>query len=368
MHVTTMPMPATPDSLRGMRSLIGRCHLHPLVDYGLIGGAITLPIFSVLYFFPELKPTDRQLLWFVFLFINGTHFAASTVRLYTKPGATREFPFLSWGFPVICLAIAGMGLYWPVVGNNLTALYFTWSPYHYAAQTYGLAVMYAMRSGGRLDARDKTHLRWVCLVPFLYALFTATEGGLAWFIPRETLAAIPALSMAYAALVALLSLAVFALPFSLFWMLHRLRGKNVPLITVLLPLTNGIWWVATDYPTAWWWAAMFHSIQYLLIVVVMHVNEQMARPELARDNALHHPMFHAGVFYGISLLLGAFLFFGVPAGYIGLGFGAAESFWMFAVVINLHHFIVDGFIWRNKAGTPRPPMTTSPLERVPEAV
>jgi hypothetical protein len=347
MHVAAIPVSGAPHPSGAARAWIGRCFLHPAIDYAFVGGAITIPIFIAVYFFPGLTPSNGEITLRSFLLINGSHFAASTLRLYTKPRARRDFPFLSWGFPIVCLVAVGLGLTWPRVGAALTALYFTWSPYHYAAQTYGLAVMYAMRSGARLDQRDKTQMWWVCLLPFLYAFITSRDGGLSWFISHEWLATIPALALAYRGLVGAVTVGVFLLPVSLFWQLHRMRGKNVPLISLVLQITNGVWWLGTDYLSGWWWTAMFHSIQYLIIVVVQHVKEQMARTD--RTGALHRPALYASAFYGVSFVIAVFIFFIVPLLYVGLGFNATQSFAMMTIVINLHHFIVDGFIWKTRA-------------------
>jgi len=320
--------------------------VHPIVDYALVGGAITIPIFAALYLFPGLTPTDGAITLRSFLLINAVHFAASTVRLYTKPGATNDFPFLAWGFPVICLAAVGLGLWSPWIGRTLTALYFTWSPYHYAAQTYGLAVMYAMRSGARLDQRDKWQMWWVCLLPFIFAFVTSGQGGLSWFVSRPWLTSAPGVSLIYRSAVALITAAVFLLPLSLFWQLHRLRRRNVPLISLLLQITNGVWWLGTSYLNAWWWTAMFHSIQYLIIAVSQYVREQLSRTEVRSTR--RSPMFHAGTFYGMSFVVAVVLFFLAPLIYVPFGFDATAAFVMMTIVINLHHFIVDGFVWRSK--------------------
>ena len=363
MHVSAISLTAPQNPSGGLKTLVGRCFMHPAIDYLLVGGGITIPIFAAIYFFPVLTPAiDGPFDLKSFLLINGAHFAASTVRLYTKKGAKEEFPFLSWGFPVICLIAVGLGLYWPLLGSNLTALYFTWSPYHYAAQTYGLAVMYAMRSGAKLDQRDKTQIWWVCLLPFLYALLTSKDGGLSWFISPATIAATPVLATVHSGLVALVTVGIIALPFSVFWQLHRMRGRKVPLISLLLQITNGIWWLTTDYLSAWWWTAAFHSIQYLIIVVMIHVQEQMARTDVT--HRWHNPLFYGGTFYGLSAVVAGILFFIVPLAYVPLGFGAPQALVMMTVVINLHHFIVDGFIWRTKPA-PRGPTTNTPQTAVP---
>lgn len=346
---TASPASASPRPL-GVSALVGRCFMHPAVDYLFVGGGITFPVLIGLYFLGAAATFTPSI--YLFLLINGAHFAASTVRLYTKPGATREFPILSWLFPAVCLLAVGVGLTWPLVGTNLTSLYLTWSPYHYAAQTYGLAVMYAMRSGARLDQRDKHHIWLVCLLPFLYALLTSTNGGLSWFVTRATIESVAGLSMAYDGVVRVLSIAVCLLPFSLFWQLHRWRGRNVPLIVLLLQVSNGIWWLIADYPSAFWWATAFHSIQYLIIVVATHVDEQMATDNVALGR-WHRPWFHGAWFYGLSFVVAGFIFFALPmVAYVPFGFAASESILMMVVIINLHHFIVDSFIWKRRPARP----------------
>jgi len=50
----------------------------------------------------------------------------------------------------------------------------------------------------------------------------------------------------------------------------------------------------------------------------------------------------------MCLLLGYSLFNVFPLAYIFAGFGRVESVLLVVAVINLHHFIVDGYIWRLK--------------------
>ncbi len=51
-------------------------------------------------------------------------------------------------------------------------------------------------------------------------------------------------------------------------------------------------------------------------------------------------------FYLASLLLGFGLFHGWPHVYVWAGRGLAESMLLTVATINLHHFIVDAYIWR----------------------
>src|SRR6476660_4383147 len=111
LNVATAQLPSRTAEPAKRGSLLGRPIVNPVVDYLFLGGAITIPIFVVTYFFPILTPTSDAIVLRTFILFNGAHFAASSLRLYTKPGAKQEFPLLSWAFPVVCLAVVGLGLW-----------------------------------------------------------------------------------------------------------------------------------------------------------------------------------------------------------------------------------------------------------------
>jgi hypothetical protein len=127
-------------------------------------------------------------MWLMVWLSNSAHFAGSTVRLYTKPGAFQTNPFVTMGLPLVTLAVLGFGLLWPEpIGQSLQALYLTWSPYHYAAQSYGLAVMYGYRSGSVDDGMKKL-MRLAAMLPFAFLFVTSDCAGLGWLLPGEILA------------------------------------------------------------------------------------------------------------------------------------------------------------------------------------
>src|SRR6185295_18260469 len=124
------------------------------------------------------------------------------------------------------------------LGRNLNSLYLTWSPYHYAAQAYGLAVMYAFRSGCALGGRDKKLLWWTSLLPFISVFLTAdADAGLAWLLPGPlwTSAAVGA---ARAIVSRVLLVLAFAAPLALALKLRRSKTGALPLISLLVVLTN----------------------------------------------------------------------------------------------------------------------------------
>jgi hypothetical protein len=275
------------------------------------------------------------------LFSNSAHFAASTVRLYTKPGAFRDLPLLTTVLPLATVLTLSLGIWSSEgVGRHLLALYLTWSPYHYARQAYGLAVMYCYRTECPLTTGEKRLLLATALAPFVYAFFNASGAGIEWFVPATAFLNHPTWYPLRADLVAGLGIATFALPIVLFLYLGS-RRKALPLVSLLILVSNGVWWVTLVYMDAFVWATIFHGLQYLAITLVFHARERTAQPGNRRG-----ALGHAALFYLWCLPLGYLLFQVWPYAYRAVGFGWAESLLLTTAAINIHHFIVDAYIWR----------------------
>jgi len=247
------------------------------------------------------------------------------------------------GLPLASLVVLALGLVFPgALGQNLLSLYLTWSPYHYAAQAYGIAVLYCYRSGTPWDESDKRWLRLSCFAPFLYSFLTIPGGGLSWLMPPAVLAD-PAAAAVRSLAATAAQVASFGGPLALF-VRHQAAGRpRLPLISLLAVLANAVWLVMLSYQVAMVLAVItiFHGLQYLAILTIVHVKERMKRP----DN--HSAAWaHAAGFYARCLALGYLLFQVWPHAFVLAGFSYAESLLMVVSVINIHHFIVDAFIWR----------------------
>ena len=341
------PSTAVPNK-RSWSTLIGRCYMNPALDYLLIGSGLSVPFVIWALLDPSITPGSFQVKIIIFLLFNYAHFASSTVRLYTKPGEIPSRAAVSYALPIIALIITTLCIQWPdVLGKHLWSLYLTWSPYHYAAQAYGLALMYCYRSGVILDKNDKRIFWGICMIPFVRAMLLGSpstgrvedQAGLAWFVDMSQFPT-AAVYVNIAAIV--LAVLVFALPVLAYFRLGD-KGKRLPLIAWVILGTNGLWWVALSYGDAWFWATIFHSLQYLVIVVIVHTNDNMARPDNNKGK-----IFHVLMFYGMSIVLGLVLFLAWPWMYVPFGFKLEDAILMTVATINLHHFIVDGYIWRSK--------------------
>ncbi len=326
-------------------ALLGRTFLHPLFDYLVIGGGLSLVAVAIVLSLPaEERGVMPQQLVYAILISNSAHFASSTVRLYTKPNAQRDLPFATLGLPLILFATLGLAMAYPgALGPHVNALYLTWSPYHYAAQAYGLAVMYAYRSGCQLSLVDKRWLRGASLVPFVFAFFGGRQTGLGWFVPHDVLRGEgiqQGIAIVQALCVALGFVAIAAVVFRQ-W---RRDGVGLPVISILTMVANAVWFLVLP-GDAFFWATIFHGLQYLAIVTIFHVKDHTKPKDVKAQKATQ-----ALRFYALSLGLGFALFHLVPQGFEVAGVGAVEAMLLTVAAINIHHFIVDGFIWKFKKG------------------
>jgi hypothetical protein len=321
--------------------LLGFTFFNPFIDYLLIGGLLSFPLMMLGDAFPNALPNKPETMLAIFLVVNGAHFAASTVRLYTKEGVAKANPIASIYAPLVCIALLVWALYSKPVTTQITNVYLIWSPYHYAAQTFGLATIYSFRSGCKLLQQERRYLWWICMLPFMAALLSP-RTGIFWFAPTK-FAANGFISEASVYLVLkVLNVAMLLLPTILFFGIRK-RGEKFPLIALVLIGTNAAWWMYLDYRQAWWWAALFHSMQYLFIVLKFHVDENFSsvtKKEVRNIAAMR--------FYLISLVGAFMIFFALPEVLSRFGFELVTAYLMVAYLVNIHHFFVDGYIWKKR--------------------
>jgi hypothetical protein len=262
--------------------MIGRSFVHPVFDYLMIGGGLSLVVIPAVYLLadPPAMLDFKVLPWFI-LCSNSAHFAASTVRLYTKTGSRDALPFLTMVFPIVTLGVSTFCIIEAdYIGRYVQLIYLSWSPYHYAAQAYGLAVMYAVRSGCHLTKHQKKCLWWIAILPFFKVLLVAiSKHVLAWHMPEQLLwSQIDWRGglMLTSQVLGVLALVLPVVLFSQMWLTNR---YGMPLISLLVIMTNGVWFSVFPLIDGFVWTTIFHGIQYLAIVMIFHVRDQLARPD-----------------------------------------------------------------------------------------
>jgi hypothetical protein len=335
--------------------------VHPVFDYMLIGGGLSLIVTAIVLRQPWLSQIELvgRPVAYLILLTNSAHFAASSIRLYTKPGTRESLPFLTMAFPLVVFAVLTLCFYQVErLGQHLASLYLTWSPYHYAAQAYGIAVIYSMRSGCSLSARNKQLLWWVSMLPFFHNFISGPQVGVHWLAPAGLISQ-PTVNFWLTQATLVLPILALLLTAAYFVRVWRTEQVPMPVIAILAVVANGIWFFALSQ-RGFVWATIFHGLQYLAIVVIFHVKDQLnavqrgkagsqdGSASSVRRRAQSHWLYHALWFYGMCILLAYALFSCLPLAYVAVGFGMIESVLLVTATINIHHFIVDAYIWRLK--------------------
>jgi tetratricopeptide (TPR) repeat protein len=298
----------------------------------------------------------------VSLALSGPHYGATLLRVYERAADRRRYAFFAvWATLMVLVAFA-VAVNNPFFGSLFFTLYVTWSPWHYTGQNYGLAVMFLRRRGLSLEPSAKRWLYASFITSYIMTFLVlhgsneaagyvpnpvASQGALISFvslgIPRAfTSVLLGAVTLAYLVCIAAafrsLSRGIawrdlgptaalcgtqalwFSLPFSvLFWKLE----------TGLAPLD-----LQTHYYVIW--IAIGHATQYVW-VTTFYARSSKNWTGYSR-------------YLGKAFVAGAAVWT-IPAiifapGKLGNIEWAAGLALLIAAGVNLHHFILDGAIWK----------------------
>lgn len=129
------------------------------------------------------------------------------------------------------------------------------------------------------------------------------------------------------------------------------------MIVVLPAFAQYIWFVATPAGQFSYMVPFFHSLQYLLIAWNVQLKEGLA--ERKRDPSVRYVWSESARWMVINIVGGYVLFWGLP--HLGghLGKPMVFSTAVMLAAIQVHHFFVDGVIWRLRNPAARSPLTSS---------
>lgn len=293
------------------------------------------------------------------LAFNIPHYGATILRVYDQREDRRRYALFSlWATAGIVILFV-LGLQYAVLGSLLITLYWSWSPWHFSGQNYGLALMFLRRRGLAVDVFTKRLLYASFVLSFALALLVVhvdSSGGQVWAEPLRTdeTYEFVSLNLPLDLVRGVAPLLVLAYLGTLVAAAIRLaRGRRLADLAPVggLALTQAMWFLlpsalmiqgqkmpALIFTVTWISAA--HSIQYLW------VSSYFARRQ--------QPSLRMPRYLGRSLLAGAAvtLFPAVIFAPNLLGrvpWTEGLSILLFSVV-NLHHFVLDGAIWKLRDG------------------
>lgn len=276
--------------------------------------------------------------------LNGAHFAATSIRLYRDPQAMRQFPVTAGVVPVLVLAGVAASLRWPqAVAPYFVKLFLLWSPYHYSGQTLGLSALYCRRAGVKLEPAERA-----ALACFVYGIVLAAAAAAESSLNRFNFSGIAYPSLGLPSWVSAVSLAGMWAGGAAFLFLaaRRLRGgQALPAIVFLPPLAQLVWFIlGPSSPLFYSMVPMFHGMQYLLVAWFLNLQQRRAQGE--RLSVAGAGLETAR--WGAWTQAGSWgLFWALPK-LVSVGWGIDYLFVapLFSAGVQLHHFFVDGVIWR----------------------
>jgi tetratricopeptide (TPR) repeat protein len=307
------------------------------------------------------------LMSYLVLSISGSHYGGTLVRVYEHGPERRTYRlFTVYGTVGMILVLLG-ALYSPLAGSILITVYLTWSPWHYTGQNYGIALMFLRRRGVEIPPLAKRMLHTSFVLSFAAVFltmhvegnsgqvdplgFSSLELDTFQFISIGLSSALRNLVVPILGLGYLASIAIAAT------LLVRSGGFRSFAPTALIMLTQAVWFsipyfgssfdLAARYPALgaiegetykfyFVWVALGHSVQYLWITAYY------ARGDKRWSG---YGRYFAKVFvFGNAVWAAPVLLFGPDLlGRPDFDFGLAMCV---AAAVNLHHFMLDGAIWR----------------------
>ena len=317
------------------------------VDVLAVGGLSVL-VWAALVATDGALLSKKAYLGVVFAFnflLNFPHFFATSYRLYHSMENVRQYPLTAVAVPVVVLAGAACALVWPgQVAPVYVAVFLLWSPYHYAGQTVGISLLYARRAGFVMAGLERFALASFSFSTFVVLMTNQNStGNDIVFFGLST----PSFNLpGYLVDLSVLWMAVCALLLGFVVVRWTLRsGRLFPLIVLVPPAAQFIWFFAgASIEVFYAFLPFFHGLQYLFIAWVTQLKE-------VRDQTGAEPSRRFVVLqtlrWGVIIFLGGILlFYAAPVGIEWLGVHPVIAWSVVLATVNMHHFFVDGVIWK----------------------
>ncbi len=321
----------------------------PWLDLIVGCGAWSAPLLLLSYFAVASSAQTWAVAFYALaLFFNYPHYMATIYRAYHRAEDFQKYRIFTVHITALMLGTLLLSHFWLQLLPWIFTVYLTWSPWHYSGQNYGLFMMFARRAGADPDKNTRRALYGAFIASYLI-LFLGFHTGPSTdslFISLGVPAAVSRWEQGILG-AAFVILSVYGLS-----RLARAPGwrKLIPSLTLfssqflwfLLPaaisLIKGLQIPQSRYSSGV--LAVMHSAQYLWITSYYARREAAGESKPGRN---WRPL----AYFGVLVTGGIALF--VPGPWLAskaFHHDFASSFLIFTALVNIHHFILDGAIWK----------------------
>jgi hypothetical protein len=285
------------------------------------------------------------------VFLDLPHVLHTHVRLLANPADFRRVRVHFWGslaaLTVICVSLgAAKMLPW------LIAIWVYWQPYHVCKQHFGVATMYARKAGYQGDTQ---HVLYLMLAGFAAPLmYRMAHGGFKFgdyelFGDKLPFANVEVPTPPVPGWLAGVAYGLLACALAYFVWREWRAAKTLPgfvwlMLAVSLALYNAAYLLVSDLYALILIGTSIHAIQYHL-VCVSSVKAILPIAQIPADSSPLLKLLHGGV-VGISGTRRLWIVL-VSAGAIVL-MTEVPTLGVVPLIIVLHHFYLDGVIWKRK--------------------
>jgi tetratricopeptide (TPR) repeat protein len=323
----------------------------PWLDLMVGCGAWSAPLLLISYFSIASSARAWSVAFYALaLFFNYPHYMATIYRAYHREEDFRKYRIFTVHITALIVLTLVLAHSWVRILPWIFTVYLTWSPWHYSGQNYGLFMMFARRAGAKPTESVRRALYSAFIASYLI-LFLGFHTGSSPD-PLFISLGIPAIVSRWEQM--LLALAFVALAGFGLSRLARETGWRKLLPSLTLFSSQFLWFVlpagislikGLAIPQSRYSSgvlAVMHSAQYLWIT------SYYARRE-ATDGSSRP--WRAWGYFAVLIAGGIALF--VPGPWLAsrvFHHDFTTSFLIFTALVNIHHFLLDGAIWKLRDG------------------
>jgi len=282
--------------------------------------------------------------------INWPHFMASYRLLYSPVSNVKKHPFATIYVPVLLIVLAsiaiftGQGVQANTLYVNQTLVYFFWLgaafylAWHYTGQAWGMVCSFAFLAGVKMDSAERLMIRASLRVLLVWHVVWGAQD-----LPAAWLGFVHPYLLDILHLVTITAFITFATGIIGFIRISKRTGLT-PTPQMIAPwIAIHLWYLTLNFePNMYLFVQFSHALQYLIFPLRVELN----RKGHHKTGKNVFTQFRLGISLYLALVCIGIVVFYLPEVVFQHGNQAFTIAVLVASVISIHHYFVDGCIWK----------------------